>query len=110
MFEGSITLWLALWASHVLKVTILSKMVISAYFGLFEGLRIIISGKKLYSPFLLLSTIFLNYISAFYHYFENSCFLGDFPIFRPPSSRTREVLTLIFLDLDSMHPILKSKK
>ena len=35
-------------------------------------------------PHLLINTNLLSYKSAFYYYFENFMFCGDFPIFRPP--------------------------
>ena len=57
---------------------------ISAYFGHFEGVRAIISNKKLYSLLLLIKTNVLSYISPFYHHFENSSFFNISIIFRPP--------------------------
>merc|ERR1712055_1214549 len=54
-----------------------------SYFGHFEGLRAIISNKKLYSRLLLFETNVLSYISPFYHNFENSSFLTFSTFFRP---------------------------
>ena len=68
------------------KMAKIGKKWFPSYFGHFEGLRAIISNKKLYSRLLLIETNSLSYISPFYHNFENSSFL-TFSTFSDPPYR-----------------------